>query len=61
MWENTYDLDLFEQVPELAVPVYFVIGRHDYNTPSELVERPEHTTDVSRFEKRRGVSMMASA
>ena len=27
-----------EQVPEVGVPVYFLIGEHDYNTPMKLVE-----------------------
>jgi len=32
-------VDLIEQVPRLEVPVFFLQGRHDYNTPGELVER----------------------
>jgi pimeloyl-ACP methyl ester carboxylesterase len=29
---------LMEHVSEVQVPVYFIAGRHDYTTPSELVE-----------------------
>jgi pimeloyl-ACP methyl ester carboxylesterase len=29
-------LDLFVQVPELNIPVYFCLGRHDYEVPSVL-------------------------
>lgn len=29
-------LNLFRQIPELATPIYFFIGRHDYHTPFEL-------------------------
>ena len=29
-------LDLFVQVPEVAVPVFFCLGRHDYEVPSAL-------------------------
>ncbi len=39
MWEDQLALNLFEEVPELKVPVYFCIGRFDYNTPFELVEQ----------------------
>lgn len=38
LWDDIADIDLFEQVPRMEVPVYFIAGRHDYNTPSELVE-----------------------
>ncbi len=31
--------DLFVQVPEVAIPVYFCLGRHDYEVPSELSAR----------------------
>ena len=31
--------DLFAQVPRLEVPVYFLHGRHDYNTPAEIARR----------------------
>ena len=32
-------LDLFAQAPELAVPVWFCLGRHDREVPSELSAR----------------------
>jgi pimeloyl-ACP methyl ester carboxylesterase len=32
------DLDLFEQVPRLEVPVFFFAGEYDYKTPTVLVE-----------------------
>jgi len=38
MWPEIIRLDLAKQVPKLEVPVYFLIGRHDYNTPFELAE-----------------------
>ena len=31
--------DLFAQVPEVGVPVYFCLGRHDYEVPSVLSAR----------------------
>lgn len=32
-------IDLFVQVPELKIPVYFCLGRHDYEVPSVLSAR----------------------
>jgi len=32
-------VNLFNDVPELKIPVYFFQGRFDYNTPGEVVER----------------------
>jgi pimeloyl-ACP methyl ester carboxylesterase len=31
--------DLFVQVPEVSIPVYFCLGRHDYEVPSVLAAR----------------------
>ena len=40
LWNNDlYKINLFEQVPLLDIPVWFLAGRYDYFTPSELVER----------------------
>lgn len=38
MWEELSKINLFEQVRRIEVPVYFFIGRYDYNTPSFLVK-----------------------
>lgn len=37
LWDDIADINLFEQVPRLEIPVYFIAGKHDYNTPTELV------------------------
>lgn len=34
---NKYDF--FKQIPEVKIPVFFISGAYDYNTPWELVER----------------------
>lgn len=39
LWPEIMEYNLFEELPELEVPVYFLVGRHDYNTPFALVER----------------------
>ena len=38
MWEQGLDWDLLQQVPVLEVPAYFLHGRCDRVTPSELVQ-----------------------
>lgn len=37
LWDDIADINLMEQVQKIDIPVYFIAGRHDYNTPSELV------------------------
>lgn len=39
MWPQILAIDLERQVPELAVPVYFLLGRHDMEAPSDLAAR----------------------
>jgi pimeloyl-ACP methyl ester carboxylesterase len=39
LWPEIMQHDLFKQVPKLEIPVYFLVGKHDYNTPFELVEK----------------------
>ncbi len=46
MWDEVMTYDLIEQVPRLEVPVYFLHGRHDYNTPWELAEEYYEALDA---------------
>ncbi len=46
MWEETRDFDMFTEVPELKVPVYFFAGVNDYNTPFQLVEEYYRSVDA---------------
>jgi pimeloyl-ACP methyl ester carboxylesterase len=39
LWPQLLDVDLFAQVPELEVPVFFMEGRHDWEVPSVLSAR----------------------
>lgn len=40
MFSNTLlKLDIIKDIPEVKVPVYFCVGRYDYNTPSVLIEK----------------------
>jgi len=38
LWPRIMEADLEAQVPATQVPVFFIQGRHDYNTPLSLVE-----------------------
>jgi pimeloyl-ACP methyl ester carboxylesterase len=38
MWPEVMKIDFFKQIPKLDVPVLFIAGRHDYNTPATLVK-----------------------
>lgn len=39
LWNDEfYKMNLSKQVPKIEVPVYFLAGRYDYFTPSEIVE-----------------------
>jgi len=38
MWKELRDFDLFRDVPSIDIPVWFIVGENDYNTPAELVE-----------------------
>jgi pimeloyl-ACP methyl ester carboxylesterase len=43
LWnEKLYRINLFQQVPRLEIPLYFLAGRYDYFTPSEIVEEYYH-------------------
>ena len=39
LWGELMKVNFFEEIDEVKVPVYFFTGRHDYQTPFELVER----------------------
>ena len=39
MIKELLTINLSEQVPEIKVPVYFLMGRHDYNWSSELAKK----------------------
>jgi pimeloyl-ACP methyl ester carboxylesterase len=39
LWNELMDINLVQQVPSVQVPVYFCVGRSDYQTPFTLVEK----------------------
>ncbi|HLY81879.1 MAG TPA: hypothetical protein VKQ71_02780, partial [Acidimicrobiales bacterium] len=50
-WLQLLEVDLFEQVPEMLVPVFFIEARHDWEVP-----RSCQRAISSRFESRRSDS-----
>ena len=49
-WSDVQQIDFIRDVPQLEVPVYFFAGRHDYNTPFELVEEFSRTLEAPHNE-----------
>lgn len=39
MWGHNLDLDFIKDMQKVKVPIYFCVGRYDYNTPSVLTEK----------------------
>ncbi|HVI45313.1 MAG TPA: alpha/beta hydrolase [Chitinophaga sp.] len=39
LWNQFLKVNLIKSAPELKVPVYFFLGRHDYNTPFFIAEK----------------------
>jgi len=37
--QNYNNIDFFKQIPEVKIPVFFISGQYDYNTPWLLVEK----------------------
>jgi len=46
MFNDIKDVNMLEDYPVLPVPVYFMAGRQDYNTPSELVKQYYNQLDA---------------
>ena len=39
LWNSEfYKVNLFNEVPQIGIPVFFLAGRYDYFTPSEIIE-----------------------
>ena len=39
LWKEIYSINLFKEVPELQVPVCFLLGRHDHQVSSAMAEK----------------------
>jgi pimeloyl-ACP methyl ester carboxylesterase len=38
MWPELMKVNFFETVPVVRCPIYFFVGKHDYNSPWQLTE-----------------------
>ncbi|MCR1951290.1 alpha/beta hydrolase [Clostridium sp. DSM 100503] len=38
MYEELYSINLFQEIKEIKVPIYFCVGDNDYHTPAKLIE-----------------------
>ena len=50
LWPEVLTVNLKKQVPSVKVPVYFMLGRHDYEVPSVLAEQYFKLIDAPRKE-----------
>ena len=39
LWQELLQVDLFKMAPKIGVPVFFMVGRHDREVPSEIAAR----------------------
>jgi len=39
LWRQVMTINFFDTVKELKIPVFFFLGRHDYNCPFEIAEK----------------------
>jgi pimeloyl-ACP methyl ester carboxylesterase len=43
LWNQVLDINFLETAPKLDIPIYFFAGKHDFQTPFQLVEQYFHT------------------
>ncbi|EEG79102.1 alpha/beta fold hydrolase [Dethiobacter alkaliphilus] len=67
MWEETREFNMFRDVPQIMVPIYFFSGVLDYNTPFKLVKQyyayldAPYGKQLVRFEESAHAPFMAEA
>ncbi len=50
LFKELIQINFFENVQKLHVPVYIIQGRYDYNTPFELAKRWFYSIDAPKKE-----------
>jgi len=50
LWGDVLKIDFLTDLPRLDVPVFFFMGRHDWNTPFPLVEEWTETLEAPHVE-----------
>jgi len=51
LWEDLMEINLFEQAPEIEVPVFFLVGRHDIIVSHYLAEKYFHELKAPQGKK----------
>lgn len=46
LWPEVMTLNFFRSVPTIQIPVYFFVGRYDYNDPASLTEQYAQNLDA---------------
>ena len=46
LWPEVMALNFFHSIPTVQIPVYFFIGRHDFNDPASLTEQYVQNLDA---------------
>lgn len=50
LWQELMEVNFLETISELEVPVWFLVGKYDYQTPFQLVERYFNTLECPKKE-----------
>lgn len=50
LWQELMEVNFLETISELEVPVWFLAGKHDYQTPFQLVEQYFNTLECPKKE-----------
>ena len=48
LWQELMEVNFLETISELEVPVWFLVGKYDYQTPFQLVERYFNTLECPK-------------
>jgi len=48
LWDEIANIDFFEEIQSLQVPIYLLAGKYDMIMPSELVENFYRSLDAER-------------
>ncbi|MDX8360121.1 alpha/beta hydrolase [Cytobacillus sp. IB215316] len=46
LWEELLEVDMYDLALKFEIPMYFCVGRYDYQTPHELVQEYYHSIEA---------------
>ncbi|MDX8366925.1 alpha/beta hydrolase [Cytobacillus sp. IB215665] len=50
LWEELLEVDMYNLALKFEIPMYFCVGRYDYQTPHELVQEYYHSIEAPKKE-----------